>query len=55
MIRGYSIGYTNWPEYGLALKPHDTHQAEYPMGGVHRQSYLPYIPSILQDRDVSDK
>ena len=39
----------------MVLKPHDTHQAEYPMSGILRQSYLPYISSILQDRAISDK
>ena len=39
----------------MILKTQDTHQAEYPMGGVLRQTYLPYLFSILQDRAISYK
>ena len=39
----------------MVLKPQDTHQADRPMGGILRQSYLPYLSSILQDREISDK
>ena len=39
----------------MALKPQDTQQAEYPMIGILRQSYLPDLSSIVQDREVSGK
>ena len=39
----------------MVLKPQDTRQAEYHVSGIPRQSYLPYLSSILQDRETSDK
>ena len=39
----------------MAPKPQDTHQSECPMIGIIRKPYLPYISSILQDREISDK
>ena len=39
----------------MNLKTQDTHHAEYPMSGVLRQSYPPYLSSILQDRAISYK
>ena len=39
----------------MTLYPKDTQQAGYHTIGILRQSYLPYISSILQGREVSDK
>ena len=39
----------------MALKPHDTHQVVYNLSGILRQSFLPYLSSILQNRGLSDK
>ena len=39
----------------MALRPQDTHKAEYPASGVIRQPYLPYLSSNLQDMGISDK
>ena len=39
----------------MVLKTQDTRQAEYPMSGVLRQSYPPYLSSILQVRAISYK
>ena len=39
----------------MAQKRHDTNQAEYHTSRIRRQSYLSYISSTLQDKEISDK
>ena len=39
----------------MALKRHDTHQAAYHTPRIRHQSYLSYISSILQNREISNK